>query len=237
MAFAWLIDLVYPRKCVLCRQIPQVRDARFKETGLCPYCLETDYRLSEEEIASLPQGISCCFRYEDRLRDALMGLKYEGLKESGVFFARWMVREGRNLKDLKKLFDGCDLIVPVPLSEKRKRERGYNQAAVIGEEIGRLIDKPCLEVLQRVKDTKAQKNLGEIMRRRNLAGAFAPDEAVIEKLPEPLAEKDGALHLLLLDDIYTTGATLESAKTVLENRFPKAKICCLTFAMAHGLHQ
>ena len=51
------------------------------------------------------------------------------------------------------------------------------------------------------------------------------------------AEKDRALHLLLLDDIYTTGATLESAKMALEDRFPKAKICCLTFAMAHGLHQ
>ena len=233
----WLIDLVYPRKCVLCRQIPDNEDERFQTLGLCRHCLETDYRLTEAERASLPEDVFCCFRYEDRLRDALMGLKYEGLKESGVYFARWMVREGRSRADLAEVLKQCDAIVPVPLSEKRRRERGYNQAKVIGDEIGRLIGKPCLELLKRTKDTRAQKNLGEIMRRRNLSGAFAPDEDMIAKLREAIPDKtDGKLCLLLLDDIYTTGATLGSCREVLQERFPEAKILSLTFAMAHGLH-
>jgi len=232
----WLIDLVYPRRCVLCRQIPDRKDERFRETGLCPWCREADYRLTEAERTSLPEDVICCFRYEDRLRDALMGLKYEGLKESGVYFARWMVREGQSFPKLAEAFDECSLIVPVPLSEKRRRERGYNQAGVIGDELGRLIGKPCAEILKRTKDTKAQKNLGEIMRRRNLSGAFAPDEDVIRTVSDVPASKDGKLCLLLLDDIYTTGATLDSCREVLRERFPEAGIICVTFAMAHGLH-
>jgi ComF family protein len=100
-----------------------------------------------------------------------------------------------------------DLLLPVPLAERRQRQRGFNQAALLGQWLSEQLHLPVQQHwLQRVIDTPAQQQLDAATRKRNLRRAFtlAPESAV------------GGLHLALVDDVLTTGATAESLARLLK---------------------
>lgn len=211
-----LIDLVYPRRCVLCGQIPRLSSRKEEERlsflGLCPQCFPERYRLTGKEWLdeNMTWGRSC-FRYEGRLADALSDLKYGGMKENGVFFARWMML----VPGMRDFVRSCDVITSVPVSAERLRQRSYNQAEVMAREVARLSGVPYEELLLRGRATKAMKNLGRQARRENLSGAFS--------LRPGIEPPEGTV--LLVDDILTTGAT------VLECRASLGSSCrYLTFA-------
>jgi ComF family protein len=99
-----------------------------------------------------------------------------------------------------------DLVLDVPLHRTRRRERGYNQAALLADAVAGAIAAPRLAgALERVRPTRAQARLGPGARRRNVAGAFRAVH------PEALAGRS----VLIVDDVLTTGATLESALAIL----------------------
>jgi len=99
-----------------------------------------------------------------------------------------------------------DIIVPVPLHPKRRRERGFNQAAILAQGIGRNLSKPVIcDNLIRVKDTPTQVALDRQNRMANLQGAF--------KVREPKSFKDKTV--LLVDDVYTTGATVDQCTRII----------------------
>jgi ComF family protein len=111
------------------------------------------------------------------------------------------------------------LVVPVPTTTKRLRERGYNQAQLLAESFARATARSMQPVLQRVAGTRTQTTLQPAARAANVAGAFAP-----------VADVSGA-HLLLVDDVLTTGATAAECARVLAD----AGACCIrliTFARA-----
>lgn len=128
-------------------------------------------------------------------------LKYHNKKEYADFLALEMGRRfGARIMEWR-----CEAIVPVPVHASKKRMRGYNQTAVLAKRLGALLDIPVDEqALVRVKKTAPQKNLDAEGRRRNLRTAFA-------------AGKTAARYrtVLLLDDIYTTGATMQVCSRVL----------------------
>jgi len=115
----------------------------------------------------------------------------------------------------------ADVIVPVPLHARRLRERGYNQAALLARELGKGVGLPVLEnALIRVRDTSPQVDLGAEERRENVRGAFhLPDDRLVGK------------SVLLVDDVYTTGATLEACSLALKQRGVRAA-WALTLARA-----
>ena len=99
-----------------------------------------------------------------------------------------------------------DVIVPVPLHPDRERQRGYNQAALLAEALGRLIERPvALEALVRVRPTRSQTKLNAIERRRNVADAFACVRG----------EDMGGRDIMVVDDVATTGATLDACAVAL----------------------
>lgn len=138
----------------------------------------------------------CLFPYDGTLRKALAGIKYhherqamEALGELTAF------RLGPLLLDLQPA-----VLVPVPVHRKRLRERGYNQAEVLCRILAKRTGLPMAEkLLLREKNTKAQKELGAVGRMKNLQNAFRPAKRC-----------RGPKRALLVDDIYTTGATLEA---------------------------
>ena len=142
------------------------------------------------------------FSYRGQIRSSLYRLKYGNKREYAKVYGREMARRfGRWIRQT-----GVTLIVPVPLHRSRRRERGYNQAALLARELGRCTGIPVEEkLLLRVRKTAPLKTMSKAERTANLRGAFA----VSGRIP-------GGSRILLVDDIYTTGATADAAAACLK---------------------
>jgi ComF family protein len=136
--------------------------------------------------------------YEGSLREIIHAFKY-GARRS---LARRLARFIRSHAEARALLDGIDAIVPVPLHRTRKRSRGFNQSKDLAKALK--LDAPVLRTLRRVRATRPQTDLPAAQRHRNVRGAFA------------VAGKLEADCVLLVDDVCTTGATLEACARVLK---------------------
>ncbi len=224
-----MLDLFYPPHCPVCQRIP-------KEGLICAECertlryIDENYCLKCGKLLTDPRQEYCddCIRkrhffeegrsllvYEGPVRPSLYRLKYADRKEYARFYGD---RMAQHLGDWIRR-RGITRIVPVPLHPKKRRERGYNQAEELAKRLGYRMDLPVdTSLLIRCKNTVPQKNLTDRERMENLRGAFR-------------ATKDAGPQerILLLDDIYTTGATLDSASAALSRR-GLSKVYCITVA-------
>ena len=114
-----------------------------------------------------------------------------------------------------------ELVTYVPVSAKRLRARGYDQARLFAEALARRLNCPILRLLEKTTDTPAQSSLDERVRRANVVGVYEPVPA--------LAAQVSGRHVLLADDVLTTGATLAEAAKTLAYLNPAA-ITCVTIA-------
>lgn len=159
------------------------------------------------------------FKYENIIRSQLLALKFQEMpyvyKTIGIF-----------LQNMKKSFEKLkkyDIIIIVPISNERKKERGYNQSQLIAKEISRIIKIPISnKVLYKIKNTPPQSSLNRSQREENAKGIYKSANNIIK-----LYNK----KILLIDDIYTTGNTVnECAKTLVEKGIDKSNIGVLTIA-------
>lgn len=135
----------------------------------------------------------------------LYNLKYQGDTWIGHNFGQML---GRRMTSCRR-FEDADAIVPVPLHWRRKWSRGYNQAEVIAEGLSAAMGVPIrTDILYRRKATKTQTKLDVEAKARNVAGAF---EAI---------QRDGLNHIILVDDLFTTGATLFACFCALRAAYP-----------------
>jgi ComF family protein len=140
--------------------------------------------------------------FEGSLQVAIHRWKYEGKTHLTPFFSEWMAEGLNRYWELTSL----DLLIPVPLHPQRLRERGFNQALLLTKELSHRTGIPYLKaILKKKKPTLPQVNLGGVEREKGLRGAFH----VTEK--EELLGKS----VLLVDDVYTTGATVNECSKVL----------------------
>jgi ComF family protein len=161
-------------------------------TMLCTHCQKAPFQMD---------GLRTCAFHSGPLRTAIHQFKYEGLRSLAAPLGQLMSRAWSDLDPV----DGLDAIVPVPLHRSRQRERGYNQAALLARELGPSLHCPVVEdELVRVKATAPQIDLSAEQRRANVQGAFKCTKG-------SLAGK----RVLLVDDVCTTGATLEAAAAAL----------------------
>lgn len=156
------------------------------------------------------------FVYDEQSRDLALGLKHGGRTEALTAFGVWMARAGR------EVLADADALIPVPLHPARLRRRGFNQSLLLARAVAKTtaitVDPHSLA---RIKPTATQGGKSASARKRNMAGAFA----VRAKARARVAGR----RLVLIDDVRTTGATLEACAKVLK-RAGAADVCALTLA-------
>jgi ComF family protein len=161
---------------------------------VCPIC-----RQRQTEI----DGIRSPFRFDEVIREAIHELKYRNLKAISPCLAELLTDY------LKANPLPGEALVGVPLHPRRLRERGYNQSSLLARELGRRIGLPVIEdCLIRVKQAQPQVRAVDVEeRRRNVADAFVCRD-----------EKVSGKQIILIDDVCTSGATLESCAAALKNK-------------------
>lgn len=220
LAWAWDkgVNLVLPPQCSSCR-------ARLAEQGLCAACwrdlsfieaplcdrlgIPFDYDpgagiLSAAAIANPPRfaRARAVVHYDDGARTLVHRYKYRDGLELAPLLGRMMKRSGRDL------IADSDIVVPVPLYRSRLWSRRFNQAALLALVLARetgLIYEP--QLLDRVRKTKTQVGLNAAQRRRNVSRAFGVNENGFERL--------SGKRVLLIDDVITTGATIDACSRAL----------------------
>ncbi len=220
-------QIIFPHTCLGCSS-----DVLLKDELLCTQCkTELPYtnffEISPNPIEKIFYGrlkiehaaANFFFTKESLLQHLIFQLKYKGNKEAGYYLGQLLGIE------LKKSvhFQNIDAIIPLPLNEKKQFKRGYNQAAVICEGIGEVWQKPILQnIIERIVFTETQTHENRIQRWQNMVGVFK----VIQ--PELVENK----HILLVDDVITTGATLESCGTeILQIRNTKLSIVTVAYTL------
>jgi ComF family protein len=143
------------------------------------------------------------YPYESVMRQTIKNFKYGGELACGDYFAEEMADQcGRWIRSVAP-----DVLIPVPIHEKRMRFRGFNQAEYMAERIGKRLDiEVRTDYLLRIGETKPQKDLDSVSRKKNLQKGFCVNDTSV-----------CYQRVLLFDDIYTTGATLEACGKALKN--------------------
>ena len=169
--------------------------------------------------SALDQGRSL-WLHREPVSGALYRFKYRNRRRWGRIFAQELTdRFAGTIRRWK-----IDAVTPVPLHPSRRRKRGFNQAEILAEELGKLCGIPVeTDVLFRIRKTAPQKVLGREGRMKNLRGAFGVSAGW-----KPCG------NVLLIDDIYTTGATLERAAAVLKKAGVQ-KVFFLTISIGQGI--
>ena len=217
MIFDTILDLIYPQVCGIC--------GRVNKNSLCNSC---NVKLNKEFIFSIDNyskdinknfNEHCYFfKYENLIREQIIALKFHEkpyIYKTISYF----------LKNNKKSFDYLekyDIIIVVPISKGRKRERGYNQSLLMIREISQIINaKIIMNVLYKMKNTVPQSSLNKKQREENAKGVYKVINCNNIKNKK----------ILLVDDIYTTGSTInECANALIQNGINKEQIGALTIA-------
>ena len=192
------LDLVFPALCPVCAGALGAGRC----DPLCGACWDAVERLAPPLGAPGVPGLDwarAAARYAGPLREALLALKFGGRRALARPLAELLLEQcGAELPA------GVAAIVPVPLGRERERERGFNQAALLAERLGRRLALPLHpRWLVRVRPTLPQSELDAPARAANVRGAFAASSAVAGR------------HVLLVDDVLTTGATLAECARAL----------------------
>lgn len=229
------LDLVYPPVCAGCGVLLG------SKASLCPHCwsklafIERPYCevlgtpfshdlgpgiLSADAIANPPpfDRLRSVALYDDLARVLVHSLKYRDRTDLAPMMAQWMLRAGDGA------VQAADVVVPVPLHRFRLIWRKFNQSAELARAVARLSGKPVLiDALRRTKRTRRQVGLGPRAREENVRGAFSLTPQGREAL--------FGRCVVLIDDVYTTGATVAAATRTLK-RAGVADVTVLTFARA-----
>lgn len=216
-----LLQLFFPKTCPICEEILDKhqeickkceKNLRYIEEPKCKKCgkpfepREPDSEIKEYcmDCVKKPHiydfGMAV-FQYSEELRESIYRFKYYNQRTYAGFYGKAMACYGRQIREL-----GIQVLIPVPISRQRKTARGYNQAELMAWALGRELNLPVDSYsLIRKKNTLPQKELNEEERRNNLKNAFKIEENVIKYK-----------KVLLVDDIYTTGSTIDACATVLK---------------------
>lgn len=233
--FTLLLDWIFPRRCPVCGDVVRgsgkwicpdcYRKLSFVQQPVCKKCGKELVSDREEYCPdcqkhkrSFEYG-RALLNYDEVTKRSLAAVKYHNKREYLDFYAR--VTAARYEKVIRRM--DADLLVPVPVHTSRRRQRGFNQAEELAVRLGRLLNMPVdAGCLVRTRKTAPQKKLTAAQRLKNLEAAFQ-----VGKLPENVKS------VILIDDIYTTGSTIEACTRVLK-RAGVERVYFLTVCIGRG---
>lgn len=224
------MDALFPGRCPICDGI------RGKNKLICDECRLIPRRVSEprcfrcgkhtdnpnEEFCEDCSSVKRFFErgtalYEyDSVNDSIARFKNASRPEYAAFYAEEI---SKYLGTVLKEFE-ADALIPIPLHPAKYKKRGYNQSELLADEISKRIKIPVrTDILFRIKNTKEQKKMKGTDRQKNLVGAF--------HIPQNVVELD---NVILVDDVYTTGSTIDEAARILKEAGVK-KVYFVTVAI------
>jgi ComF family protein len=207
-AWCWLQDLVFPPACANCGRV----DFRF--CARCWRALEQIPVLARSVPVEELDSLIATGKHRDLLQNALQGFKYDGIRELAEPLA------ARLAMALRVVDWRVDVIVPVPLFAEREAERGYNQAALLGQHLSAELGVAYkADSLKRVRETQQQAQLTQEERRSNVRDAFEARGAI------------KGLVVLLVDDVVTTGSTLGECAIALKDKGARS-VCGIAVSSA-----
>lgn len=195
-----IINLIYPQTCGICEKIA-------KE----PICKKCRNKLEELAICNIHnyshQNFTrhlYLFAYKGIIREKIIEYKFSNKAYLNEMFVNFMIKNKKICGFLKKY----DIMIPVPISKKRKQKRGYNQSQLIAKKLGKELKnlKLVTNVLQKQKDILPQSTLSQEERKKNVKNAYKiQNEQIIKNKT-----------IILLDDVFTTGSTVEECSRMLK---------------------
>lgn len=225
--FSDFLGLFFPRLCLACRRVLPAGEAH-----VCLSCQlelpKTKLHLESDNIFTarlagrvrLHRGTAMFeFRPKSRVESLIYAIKYENKPDAAVELGRWY---GESLKKTGD-FDDVTAILPVPMFRKKQRLRGFNQSERFAEGLAEAMHLRVDEqILQKTRSTESQTRKNRVERLENTEEVFSVG-AAIESNPPP--------HFLIVDDVLTTGATLEACAQVLLEKEPNLKISMATICI------
>ena len=228
----FFLDLLFPRKCIVCDEIFEFKN---RDRYLCDDCRDLFEIIKSRRCKKCSRPIdsgnlcSICnseisffdlnysfFEYGGIVPEVIYKFKFRNHPAVGTGLGKIMAE---NL-DLNLINNNFDFIIPVPIHKLRMKKRGFNQAEILAHEISKKISLPTrTDILKRVKNTKAQWRLNAHERENNLKNAF-------------VAKKIKDKNVILVDDIFTTGSTINKCSEVLKSAGANY-VLSLTFAITN----
>ncbi|MEK8178902.1 ComF family protein [Flavobacterium buctense] len=223
-----LLNLFFPKSCAGCHSF-----LLSDELVICTHCrheipLTNFHKNQENEMfqkfyGRIPLEFGAALFYFHKkgiVQEMMHQLKYKGHQEIGTIVGDWYAAELKDVEPLKNI----DYIIPVPLHKRRFRERGYNQVTMFGKALAQNLAIPYEEsILYRKLYTKTQT-------KKSLLGRAEISNTIFDIT---FSENHHGKHFLLIDDVITTGSTLEACSRELL-KIPNAKISIICMAMSHS---
>ena len=221
-----VINILFPRFCLSCGNV-----LHHNEYDICHRCLSGlqltgfDYRGNNpvyEKLSAIVniESATVLFLFDKSgtIQKLIHNLKYNNQPQIGVFFADSSI----NYLSNPGFFNGVDYIIPVPLHPKKQRKRGYNQMTEFGKSLEKIFKVPYSEkILFRHIHTETQTKKNALQRRENVKNAF--------RVANP--GRYTGKHFVIIDDVITTGATVEACAETILNNIPHAKVSILALTM------
>jgi ComF family protein len=212
--FKALFDFLFPPICLgcdkeidkglICNQcINQIYTSALGVCARCGYPLKHNESCKHCRTNVILPRTRALGGYTEPFSPLIHALKYQGKKSLAEIFGRGLT----GLLNSDPILKQADGIIPIPLHPSRQRERGYNQTELLAKEISSQIGIPIMSALKRKKNTKSQTTLDGVKRQKNMLDAFAvkDNSTILNK------------KVILIDDVITSGATINSAAQALLN--------------------
>lgn len=215
----WLLDLLYPRKCALCRRILSKDETDYcrkcrVDTPLFPIREKNIHPSGKSKLRFL-DSVTAVWYYKGNVREAILRLKFH----NALFLAEPL---GRSLASRVQQThpEGFELLTWVPVSAKRRRQRGYDQSELLARAVGAELGLRPSPLLKKIRNNPAQSGMSGEERMANVLGVYRAAEGQNLK----------GLRILLIDDVFTTGATAEECARVLLGAGAKEVHCAVVAA-------
>lgn len=214
---AWGMDLLYPPRCPICDEVAEEgfpicplcrKNIRAAEEPVCKKCGKPIAGVQKELCRDCTgkkhefiQG-KALWVYEKKVKESIYRFKYQNRRDYGKVYAKEIAERYGSWIQRNKI----QAVVPIPLYSGKKKQRGFNQAEEVAVELGRLLGIPVeRDLLVRTRNTRPQKELNQAERKNNLKKSLKTVKSVVQ-----------LEYILIVDDIYTTGSTMDAASSALK---------------------